>query len=118
MRKNRFICWIYACSLSRCGILNRTTTHHVVFDLLRHLFVFNVQVLHGLVLGLFGTKLNLLYLRGVFRIGLRDGGDLASLLLIDGRHCAHYVCCRHEFIDCLTLRERLLTLDGYFHDLL
>lgn len=98
--------------------MERGTTLHALFDLARNPLVARVQVLHRLVLGLLGAHLDLLLLFlevGSIRV---ERSNLLVFLEFDIFYRGDDVAGRHVLVDRLTVRQRLLLLEGHFHSAL
>lgn len=70
----------------------------------------SIQVLHCLVLGLFGTQLDILDLLLVLGILFVNLVDLALSLVVDALLRYHNIVSVHVSVDSFTLGKRLLTL--------
>jgi len=84
-------------------LLNRATTDHISFDLRWNLLVFNIQILHCLVLSVFSTCSNFLYLFVIIRVILLKLSNFKQSLVIDTLHGCEYVFSWHVLINTITM---------------
>ena len=99
-------------------LLKRSATDHVSFYFFWNLFILSIQVLHGLVLGLFGPHFNIFDLLAIIGIRLANLVDFAQLLVINALLGDQDIIGGHVSINGFTLRQRLLAFNSDIHLLL